>query len=90
MPGARITTKGQGSKLIIDILNLVNITLLNVVDLRIQQTNTEPKRVFVFEFQIDGKDYRCTMRFTDETLQARDLLGRLKSQEEGQAPENRL
>ena len=78
MPGARLTLHGQGTKVAIDILDLVNITDFLITDIRVLYTNTEPKRLLVFEFDIDAIPYRMTFEFTDETYHARDLKGRLK------------
>jgi len=79
----RYTVKGQGTKLIIDVNNPVNIANFIVTDLRVRRTNTEPNRVLIFEFSLDAKPYRITLNFSDETFHARDLLGNLKNQEKG-------
>lgn len=81
---ARIISSGQGSNIIIDIGNLVNIAALTITDLQVRITNTEPKRILVFEFAIDSKPYRITMHFSDETFYSRTLFGQLKRGESEQ------
>lgn len=90
MATVRLITRGQGSKLTIDIFDLVNITTFTITDVRIRATNSEPKRSFIFEFLIDAKPYRITIHMYDETFQARDLLGHLKRTEQDNEEDNRL
>ena len=90
MPNVRLTTRGQGSKITLDLFNLVNITTFIITDLRIRPTNSEPKRSFIFEFLIDAKPYRVTIHLYDETFHARDLLGHLKRQEQDNEEDNKI
>lgn len=78
MPLSERFGTGLGTTLGVQLRAIANISTIEVTGVIVQQTDIMPRRVARILFVIDGEGYQLDLHFEDETLDARDLLGKLK------------
>jgi len=71
----------MGTMLSVQAATITGITTINIDGLKIFPTNFNSERIGSLHLTIDGDQYLISFKFTDETLDGRNLRGKQKKRD---------